>query len=152
MLTWHINRLELNWIELFSCLLFQAFSAWYFFSWIIGDPHRSGFKFQTAILAVLWAMLQVQLSFVVSLLIVLLVRIPNFSVNFVAIPVAPIITGMTTHYIFQIIHDPSSNIHNIYSNNCIIIKRQFINIWHSYMFRSTLVNFREVVNKRKSSG
>ena len=30
----------------------QAFSAWYF-SWTSGDPHRSGFKFHTAVLSVL---------------------------------------------------------------------------------------------------
>ena len=40
---------------LFYCLLSQAFSPSYF-SWTNGDPHRSGFKFQTAILPVLCVM------------------------------------------------------------------------------------------------
>ena len=34
------------------CLLSQAFSSWYF-SQTNGDPHRSGFKFQTKVLSVL---------------------------------------------------------------------------------------------------
>jgi hypothetical protein len=33
----------------------KVFSSWYFF-WINGDPHSSGFKFQTAILSVLCMM------------------------------------------------------------------------------------------------
>jgi hypothetical protein len=37
------------------CLLSQVFSSWYFF-WNSGDPHRSGFKFHTAVLSVLCVM------------------------------------------------------------------------------------------------
>jgi len=33
-------------------LLSQAFFSWYF-SWANADPHRSGFKFQTAVLSVI---------------------------------------------------------------------------------------------------
>ena len=40
------------------CLLSQPFSSWYF-SWTSGDPHRSGFKFHTAVLSVLCVMFQV---------------------------------------------------------------------------------------------
>jgi hypothetical protein len=35
----------------YCCLVSQAFSPWYL-SWTNGDPHRSGFKFQTAVLSV----------------------------------------------------------------------------------------------------
>ena len=49
----------------------------YFSSWTNGDPHRSGFKFQTAVLSVLCVMFQVQLSFVVNLLNVFLLWLPN---------------------------------------------------------------------------
>ena len=42
----------------YECLLSQAFSSWYFF-WISGDPHRSGFKLHTAVLSVLCVMFQV---------------------------------------------------------------------------------------------
>ena len=53
-------------------LLSQAFSSRYF-SWNSGDPHRSGFKFHTAVLSVLCVIFQVQPSFVVSLLNVFLI-------------------------------------------------------------------------------
>jgi hypothetical protein len=49
--------------------LTQAFSSRYF-SWSSGDPHRSGFKLHTAVLFVLCVMFQVQLSFVVTITIV----------------------------------------------------------------------------------
>jgi len=50
-----------------SCLLSQAFSSWYF-SWTNGDPHRSGFNFQTAVLSVLRVMFQMYAAvFVVNL-------------------------------------------------------------------------------------
>ena len=42
----------------YGCLLSQAFSAWYF-SWTSDDPHRSVFKFHTAVLSVLCVMFQV---------------------------------------------------------------------------------------------
>ena len=58
----------------------QAFSHWYF-SWTIGDPPRSNFKFHTAVLSVLCAMFLVQLSVVVNLLNVFLVWLPNVSVK-----------------------------------------------------------------------
>ena len=48
-------------------LLSQTFSSWYF-SRTNGDPHRSGFKFQTAVISVLCVMFKLQLSFVLSLL------------------------------------------------------------------------------------
>jgi hypothetical protein len=41
--------------------LSQAFSSWYF-SRTNGDPHRSGFKFQNAVISVLCVMFQVRLS------------------------------------------------------------------------------------------
>jgi len=62
------------------CLLSQAFTIWYF-SWTNGDPHHSGFKFQTAVLPILCVMFLVQLPFVVNLLNVFLVWLPNFSWN-----------------------------------------------------------------------
>jgi len=55
-----------------SCLLSQAFSSLYF-SETNGDPHRSGFNFQTAVLHVLRMILQIQLSFVVNIMKVFLV-------------------------------------------------------------------------------
>jgi hypothetical protein len=42
------------------CLLPQAISPRYF-CWTSGDPHRSGFKIQTAVLSVLCVMFQVRL-------------------------------------------------------------------------------------------
>ena len=42
----------------YECLLSQIFSSWYF-SWTSGDPHRSGFKFHTAVLSVLCVIFQV---------------------------------------------------------------------------------------------
>jgi len=42
----------------YGCLLSQTFSFWYF-SWTIGDPHRSGLKLHTAVLYVLCVMFQV---------------------------------------------------------------------------------------------
>jgi hypothetical protein len=58
----------------------QTISPWYF-SWTSGDPRRSGFQFQTAILSMLCVMFQVQLPSVVNLLNVFLVWLPNFSLN-----------------------------------------------------------------------
>ena len=46
-----------------------------------GDPHRSGFQFQTAALPVFYVTFLVYLSFVLSLLNVCLVRFPNSSLN-----------------------------------------------------------------------
>jgi hypothetical protein len=62
----------------------QAFFSWYFSS-TNGDLHSSRFKFQTAVLSVLWVMLQVQLCFVVSILNVFLKLLPNFSLNLLLI-------------------------------------------------------------------
>ena len=42
----------------YGYLLSQAFSAWYFCR-TSGDPHRSGFRFHTAVLSVLCVMFQV---------------------------------------------------------------------------------------------
>ena len=42
----------------YVCLLSQAFSSWYF-TRTSGDPHRSGFKFHTAVLSILCVMFQV---------------------------------------------------------------------------------------------
>ena len=52
-------------------LLSQAFSSWYF-SWTSGDPHRSGFKFHTAVLSVLCV------TFQVLLLLLLLLLLPSY--------------------------------------------------------------------------
>ena len=49
-------------------ILVKVFSPRFLFSWTNGDPHRSGFNFQTAVLSVLCVMFQVQLFFVVNLL------------------------------------------------------------------------------------
>jgi len=49
------------------CLLWRAFSSRYF-SWTNGDPHRSGFNSQTAVLSVLRATFQMYVAvFVVNL-------------------------------------------------------------------------------------
>jgi len=52
-----------------------------YFSWTNGDPHRSGFKFQTAALSVLCVTFHVQLSFVGYLLNVCLVWFSDFSLK-----------------------------------------------------------------------
>jgi hypothetical protein len=44
---------------LFRCFLSHVFSSWHVSSSINGDPHLSGFKFQTAVLSILYAMFQV---------------------------------------------------------------------------------------------
>ena len=59
----------------------QTFLCWFFSCWIKGDLHRSGFKFQTAVLTALYMMFLVQLSVLVDLLSFFLVWIPNFSLN-----------------------------------------------------------------------
>jgi hypothetical protein len=59
----------------------HAFSPWYISSWTNGDPYLSGFKFQTAALSMLCVMFPIQLSFVVNLLNVFLVWLPNLSLN-----------------------------------------------------------------------
>jgi len=47
-------------------------------------------------------MFQVQLSFVANILNLFLVRIRNFFFQtFVTVPVAPIVTGITTHFTFR---------------------------------------------------
>jgi len=57
------NRLALLETYYYCCyyyypLFSQAFSSWYF-SWTIGDSHRSGFKFHTAVLSVFCVMFYV---------------------------------------------------------------------------------------------
>jgi hypothetical protein len=83
------------------CLLSQAFSSWYLPSLTNGNPQRSGFKFQTAVLSVLC---------VPSKAVVWSESIECFPATvskflsklFVTIPVAPIITGIIIFYMFQI--------------------------------------------------
>jgi len=75
----------------YYCLLLQSFSPRYF-SWTNGNPHQSSFKFQTAALPVLSVMFLVQLPFVVNIVNVFLVWLPNFFKPFVTTPVAQIIT------------------------------------------------------------
>jgi hypothetical protein len=77
---WFHNMVAVLLVIIICCLLPQAFSPRYFFC-KNGDPHRSGFKFQTAVLSVLCVMFQVHLSFVLNLLNVFPVRLPNVSVN-----------------------------------------------------------------------
>ena len=69
------------------CLLSQAFSSRYF-SWTSGDPHHSGFKLHTAVLYVLCVMNQVHLSFVMDLLNVFLLWLPNMSLKLLLLLVA----------------------------------------------------------------
>jgi hypothetical protein len=78
---WVSTLITLLLLLLFHCLLWQAFCFWYLSSWPNDDPHRSGFKFQTAVLSVLCIMFESQLSFVVNLLNVFLVWLPNFFLN-----------------------------------------------------------------------
>ena len=86
----------------YGCLLSQALSSWYF-SRTSGDPHRSGFKFHTAVLSVLRVMFLVQLSFVAKPLNVFLVWLPHFFLkHLVDISVAPVIAGIIIHFIFHI--------------------------------------------------
>jgi hypothetical protein len=63
-----------------TLLLSHTFSPWYF-SWTNSDLHRSGFKFQTALLSVLSVMFHIQLSFVVNLFNIFLVWLSNISSN-----------------------------------------------------------------------
>jgi hypothetical protein len=61
------NRQQLEYCcYCFCCLLSQAFPSWHF-SGTTGDPHRSGFKFHTAVLSVFCVLFLVQLSAVVTL-------------------------------------------------------------------------------------
>ena len=46
----------------YYCLFSQPFSFWYFYFCTKSGTHRSGLKFQTAVLSVLRAIFQVQLS------------------------------------------------------------------------------------------
>ena len=82
-------------------LLSQAFSPWYF-SWTSGDSHHTRCELHTAVLSVLFLMFLVQLSFVVNLLNVFVVRLPNFSLKFVIIPLSPIIIGIIIHFMSHI--------------------------------------------------
>ena len=66
---------------MYYLLLSQAFSSWYF-SCTSNDRLRPGFKLYNAELSVLCVMFQVQLFFVVNLLNVFLVWLPNFSLSF----------------------------------------------------------------------
>ena len=61
-------------------------------------PNCSGFKCQTAVFSVLYVMFQGQLSFVLNLLNVFLVWLPNFSLNLSLL--APIITAIILHFRF----------------------------------------------------
>ena len=75
----------------FALLLNQ----WWFHCW--------GFKFQTAALSVLCVMFQVYLSFVVNLLNVFQVWLPNMFLNiFFTTPVSPVITRVFIHFMFHI--------------------------------------------------
>ena len=65
-----------RWSNFYFFLLSQAFS-----SWNNGDPHRSCFQFQTAVLPVLCVLFPVQLSFVVNLLNIFLLCLPNFDLT-----------------------------------------------------------------------
>ena len=66
----------------YGCLLSQAFSSWYF-SRASGDPHRSGFKFHTAVLSVLCVMFQVLLLLLLLLLniTIILTTVTSVSTN-----------------------------------------------------------------------
>ena len=80
-------------------VLSQAFFSRHF-SWTSGDPHRSGFKFHTAVLSVLCVMFQVFCSESFE-------YFPGISSKFFlkllfTIPVAPIITGIIVHFRFHI--------------------------------------------------
>jgi hypothetical protein len=84
-------------------ILSQAFYPWYF-SWANCDPHRSGFKYQTAVLSILCLMFLAQLFFfVVNLLTVFLVQLPKFFKHFVTLLVSSAITDIIIHYFFHII-------------------------------------------------
>jgi hypothetical protein len=64
--TFHMRCIIIIIIFFYGCFLSQIFSSWYF-SWTNGDPHRSGFKLDTAVLSILCVMFQLYLSFVVNL-------------------------------------------------------------------------------------
>jgi len=83
------------------CLLSQTFSPWYF-SWTNGDSHHSCCELQTVVISALCAMFLVQLSFVVNLLDVFVVRLSNVSLKFVTLPLSPIITGIIIHFMSHI--------------------------------------------------
>ena len=84
-------------------LLSQAFPSWYF-SWTNGDSHCPCFKFHTAVLSVLCVMLLVQLSFVVNMLNVSSVWLPNISLNLLLLfRWLQNITGIILHLRFHIL-------------------------------------------------
>jgi hypothetical protein len=78
------------------CLLSQA--PWYF-SRTNGDPHRSGFKFQTAVISVLYVMFQVHLLCSESVEYFPAMASKFAFKRFVTIPVAQVSTGITIHCI-----------------------------------------------------
>jgi hypothetical protein len=66
-----------------------------YFSWTSGDPHRSGFKFQTVILSVLCVMFQVLLLILITITLLLLL-LPHQNVVFLFYPQTPI--SLTSAY------------------------------------------------------
>jgi len=86
-----------------SSLLSQAFPPCYF-SWTNGDPHLSGFKFQTAALSVLCIMFPVRIAvFCSESTECFLGMAPKFFFKlFVTIPVAPMITWIIIHFMFHV--------------------------------------------------
>jgi hypothetical protein len=82
--------------------LSQAFSYWYLPSWTSCDPNRTGLKFQTAVLSVLYVLLQVYPFPSEHIECATGMASKFFFKIFVTIPVAQIITGMITHFMSHI--------------------------------------------------
>jgi len=85
-----------------------------YISWTSGDPHRSRFKLHTAVLSVLCVMFQVQLSFVVNLLNVFLVQLPNFSLSF------SLLFQWLQLLLVQSYISGSTFVASLYTNSCIL--------------------------------
>ena len=93
---WHVKKANYCYCHYYyfvSC--HQPFSCWYFSFWNNYDPHRSGFKFHTAVLPVLPVIFQVQPSFLMIPLECFPVVVSKcFFKIFVTIMVALIVTDM----------------------------------------------------------
>jgi hypothetical protein len=85
-------------------LLSHVSFPWYLSSWANGEPHPSGFKSQSVALPLWCVMFLVRLFFfffVENLLNVVLVLFQIFVKLLLTIPVAPMTTVMTKHFMFH---------------------------------------------------
>jgi hypothetical protein len=87
---------------LFSRTYHRVFVPWYI-SEVSGVSHRSGFRFQNVVLSLLYVMFPVQLFFCRESMECLPGIVSRYFFSpLVTIPVVPMTTGMTKHFIFHV--------------------------------------------------